>query len=956
MIKLQTEKLAIWTDFHIGIKQNDIFKLEISEKYIDWFIEQNKKENVKDILFLGDFFNNRNTINVNTLNKSYDILKKLTNEFNVILILGNHDIFYKQQMDIHSLKGFSDIPNLTLIETTTELLINNEKLSLLCPFHWEVPTKKYDYMFGHFEMSGAKLAGSLSTDKMPMKNLLEHAPIVFSGHYHISKEYLFETGKVITVGSTYEQDWGDFDNDKGFYILDCKSYKYKKIINDFSPKHKKIFWTTRNMDLSVFENTFTKVVVDSPYTFDELNELVLKLKTAGSISIKVDFLYNVIDLASNESNGISHKKSYTKFDYIKNYIDDMSNIEGVDKVDILNKMTEYFQQAELESNKILSLNANDIKFNSISIQNFKSIGEKIEMDYNNYSGVWYVKGENMDTGDSVGAGKTSIISAIVFALFGKDLKNTKNKYIYNRLMSMKLQTKVELLFTINDIKYKVLTCFNPKHPSTHMSLFEMKDTWIDISKSSVIETKRYIEHTLLKCSYDLFKSSIYLCGQDYKSFFTLNKGKKRTFLEDIFNLTIFGEILLLIRKDYNKLNTEINKLESNVLYNKKMLIDLIKQNQNFEQNKKDDIKNINAEQELNNTEYNNSIKIDLNIEIAKLNEKLVKYDLIKSNILKIKRHKAEISNNIIQTEAEIKYLKKNNLKYTETLNEVCESCSNIIKEKFNLNKNYIDIENKKQQIKQYGEDIKKDEIILNKLQKAFEKLDKIKSKVNSLKIENKYKLQTEARLKETSINLENRLNEILNKDNSLLSVIKKSKNDLDSDKIKIKTYYKNLEILDILSAISSEDGVKTYIIHDLIQVLNKLMRRYLDQMGTEFSISFKNNFDVEFLTSSGECSFENFSGGEKKCIEIAAMFSFRRLLWADGIRTNLTVLDEVMDSGISTNFCQLFLDIIKKEAQKDYETTGIQSTTFVISHKNFNPEDFDGTLIVRKTAGISKII
>jgi len=956
MIKINTDNLAIWTDYHIGIKQNNEQKLEIAEKYIDWFILKCINNKVDKVVFLGDFFHTRNTINVNILNKSYEILKKLTDNFEVFLIIGNHDIFYKQQMNVHSLKGFSDIPNLHLIENTTEILINEKKTGLMCPFHWEVPkNKKYDYMFGHFEMSGAKLAGSLSIDKMPMQKLLDYAPLVFSGHYHISKEYLFETGKVITVGSTFEQDWGDFNNEKGFYILDGKTFKYKKIINDFSPKHKKIFWSNILDNLSEFNGCFVKVVVDCPYTFDKLNELVLKLKTTGAINVEVDFLYNVEDFASSD-NTISQKKSYTKFEYIKNYIDDMSNIEGVEKSEILKQMTEYFQKAESESNKILSLNANDIKFNSISIQNFKSIGEKIKMNYDDYHGVWYVKGENLDTGDSVGAGKTSIISAIVFALFGKDLKNTKNKYIFNRLMNIKLQTEVELLFTINNIEYKIKTHFNPKNPTTHMSLYKFDDNWIDISKSSIVETKKYIEHTLLKCSYDLFKSSIYLCGQDYKSFFTLNKGKKRNFLEDIFNLSIFGEILILIRKDYNKLNNEINTLESNVNYNKKMLIDLIKQNKNFEQNKKAEIEKINLERDLNTVEYDKSINIDLNIKIAKLNEKLIKYDLIKDNILKLKKQKAELSNTIIQTEAETKYLKKNNLKYTKTLVKLCKNCSNIISEKFNINKNNIEIETKNKDIAQYKMKVDVIDVNLNKLQNVFKKLNVILKKVNEIKIENKYKKQNETRLKDISAKLEIRLKDIINKDNSLVEMIENSKKDLNKNMNTISEYYKKLKILDILSAIANEDGVKTYIIHDLIQVLNKLMRRYLDQMGTEFNISFKNNFDVTFLTSSGECSFENFSGGEKKCIEVAAMFSFRRLLWADGIRTNLTVLDEVMDAGISSQYCQLFLDIIKKESEKDFNSSGIKTTTFIISHKNFNPEDFDGTLIVRKTAGISKII
>ena len=126
MIKINDDKIMIFSDFHLGLKNNNIELLEQANTYIDWFIEQGLNNNIKTILALGDWFHSRTSLNVNTMNESYAILKKLTKHFTVYLIIGNHDIFYKTKTDVHSLKGFSDMENLELIDRTEEMSVNSD--------------------------------------------------------------------------------------------------------------------------------------------------------------------------------------------------------------------------------------------------------------------------------------------------------------------------------------------------------------------------------------------------------------------------------------------------------------------------------------------------------------------------------------------------------------------------------------------------------------------------------------------------------------------------------------------------------------------------------------------------------------------------------------------------------------------------------------------------------------
>jgi len=955
-LKINANKIAIFTDYHLGVNANNLSKLDIALQYSKWFINECKKEKVTKVIFLGDWFHDRTSLNINTLNVSYEILKSIAEEFKVFLILGNHDIFYKQNMSVHSLKAFSDIDNLNLISSTTELIINDKYETLLCPFHWEVPSKKYDILFGHFEMSGAKMASGLSSDKMEMSKLTQFSKLSFSGHYHISKEYKFKNGKVITVGSTHEHDWGDYGNKKYIYILDGNTLEYKKIENTITPKHKKLFWSNLDINLKQFKGHYIKIIIDTEYEYDKVNEMILKLKTLGALSVNLDFIFSVNDQLLAGQNK-SNKKAYTKFEYIKNYIDDMGDIPNIDKKDILNKMTEYFEIAEKKSEKTLSLNANDIIFKSISIQNFKSIGQKIIMNYNEYEGVWFVKGKNIDKGGSVGAGKTSIISAIIFALYGKDLKNTKNKFIFNRLLGDSINTEVLLEFTINKKLYKVITWFNPRTRGLHMELFEDQNgEWLDITKSTIFETKKYIEFTLLKCSYDLFKSSIYLCGQDYKSFFTLSKSAKRSFLENVFNLTIFGEILSLVRSDYNKLNNEINLLENKIGHNTKLINNLNKQKITFDKDKAIEIENIKTNikdkvkkiKELSKTTYDKDLEelsknLKLNTDIAK---DIKNYTAAKRKLEKL----------ILTNENSNKYIEKDITKYDKILNSICDKCEQKIKTNFKINSNTILLNENKTKLDNAKLKLQKLNNKLESLNKCYKEEMELKLNIKELKLDKKYNDNAIQTLKTDILDLRTKLNTIKNKENTLDVIIKDTEKELNIDNTNIKKYYKNLTVFDILSTISSEDGVKTYIIQDLIQVLNKLMHKYLNRMNAEFSIIFNNNFDVEFLTISGACSFDNFSGGEKRMIETSAMFAFRRLLWADGIRSNITVLDEVLDSGISDSHIKLFLDIIKYESIKDFKKTNIKTSTFIITHKNIDEEEFDGVLTIQKENGISTIV
>ena len=151
-----------------------------------------------------------------------------------------------------------------------------------------------------------------------------------------------------------------------------------------------------------------------------------------------------------------------------------------------------------------------ITFGKLSIENFKSVGSKVEFDWADHFGLNYIFGTNKDIeGTSNGSGKSCIfVDAILFAIFGKTLKNTNNRFISNRAMvDKKVDTKVSLLFEINGVKYEVVSTMSRYQASVSTSLFCEGE---DVSKSTAKETRYHIEQELLKCNYELFRNCVIL--------------------------------------------------------------------------------------------------------------------------------------------------------------------------------------------------------------------------------------------------------------------------------------------------------------------------------------------------------------------------------------------------------------------------------------------------------------
>jgi len=277
-------KYVIIGDNHWGIKKFSLKFFELQYNfYKNQIIPYMKENNLDTIIHMGDLFDNRIIIDINFfdlfVNKFIKLLKD--NNIKFISILGNHDIYYKNRLDVNLVKYITFIyPDFKIIDKIT----NFDNMTLI---PWiisdnELPEEYNDIVLGHFEFQ--------NIDKMISgKYNYSHfnkAKIVISGHYHnFSKK-----DNVLYVGTPYQLTWNDFGEIKGFYVLDTNSYKLNFIKNKITPIHLKIIYNNKYKklllkgfeedifvdinDIENYKNHKFKVIVETP----GYEEIIYKLK------------------------------------------------------------------------------------------------------------------------------------------------------------------------------------------------------------------------------------------------------------------------------------------------------------------------------------------------------------------------------------------------------------------------------------------------------------------------------------------------------------------------------------------------------------------------------------------------------------------------------------------------------------------------------------------------------
>jgi DNA repair exonuclease SbcCD nuclease subunit len=224
-VRGEITKLAMFTDIHWGARNNsDQHNLDNLD-YIDWFIERAKEEKPSHIAFLGDWFENRNAINVRTLNHATEGARRLNAlGIPIIFIVGNHDLYHRSNRKIFSTNMFDDLENFTVISEPTRL----SKDWFVAPFLFrdEYPTFTEDlnnskFVLGHFEFRNFVVTGATRVmEHGPDAELFSGPKYIFSGHFHKRQH----NRNIVYIGNTFPTNYGDAgDNQRGCAVFDVEN-------------------------------------------------------------------------------------------------------------------------------------------------------------------------------------------------------------------------------------------------------------------------------------------------------------------------------------------------------------------------------------------------------------------------------------------------------------------------------------------------------------------------------------------------------------------------------------------------------------------------------------------------------------------------------------------------------------------------------------------------------------
>ena len=597
------------------------------------------------------------------------------------------------------------------------------------------------------------------------------------------------------------------------------------------------------------------------------------------------------------------------------------------------------------------MSENRINFKRIEIENFKSIGSKICFDFQRHMGLNYVHGTNRDVSDgSNGSGKSNFFTdSITFALYGKTYKNTSNKHIPNRLMHNKgVNTSVKLYFSVNEDEYEVESYMNHKL-NTHVSCRIVKNGE-DETKGTAPKTRAYIENEVLRCSYQLFKSSIIISTNETMNFFSMPKAKKLEFIEGIFKLTVFSTMTRLIRDDANNTAKEATSLQREVKSVRENLEDYTAKESTFDETKAHIVAAIAekiARKRAQVEGFRNSIA-EAGDEADRAS--LARLPEVREQERKLREGTLKVTSILKESENAIRYAESLVSKHSNVLDAVCGDCKDKLEDVLCINEAQDRKKDAEKSRNEHAAILAKFKARHASVKTELDGLTEAEADINSRLRATEHAKGAIAHLEKDVADLEVTLAAEGSKESPFADLVQKSVSQLEDKTSRIAEFTRKKKLLDILELVTSEDGAKRFIIRDIIEVLNGLIKRYLEELGSEYSCVFDDNFGETFLTTTGPCSYENFSKGERQRINLAVMLAFKDMQCVS-TKTNLAVFDEVLDDGLDTYGFRAFIDIIRRQCKER------QQTAYLISHREATAdEEFDNVIEIEKRASHSMIV
>jgi DNA repair exonuclease SbcCD ATPase subunit len=545
-----------------------------------------------------------------------------------------------------------------------------------------------------------------------------------------------------------------------------------------------------------------------------------------------------------------------------------------------------------------------IVFKSVEWKNFLSTGNSANKVLLDKSQTTLIIGKN-------GEGKSTILDALCFGLFGKPFRNINKGQLVNSINNKNCLVTIE--FDINGREYKIVRGIKP-----HVFEIWVNDEVMN-QDAAVRDYQKVLEQQILKLNYKTFTQVVILGSASFVPFMQLPTTQRREVIEDILDIKIFSTMNTLLKEKASETKESIARIETEIKVAKGQVDNQTAIIKTLTEAKSDSIKGLVDKiraNELSIGESQNHINA-ISTEIQTLREQTNSKTEIDAQIEQAKNIRSKLN-------AKLEHCETHSEFFTE--NDVCPSCSQSIAEDYKQ-KVIEDLNSKVLETTSKAEELDK---ILTYLNNQLSSINTILGQITDKNIE---------------LSTHNSTVTLLNKQNSQLQAeIESAKTDttnIDEEKSKLKELateaivkidaktalqeHRNLE--EVASILLKDTGIKTAIIREYLPIMNKLINKYLNSMDTYIHFELDEAFNEKIKSRfRDEFTYASFSEGEKMRIDLAILFTWRQVAkMKNSVNTNLLLLDEIFDSSLDTAGTDYFLNLMNQFGEK--------SNIFVISHK-----------------------
>jgi len=572
-----------------------------------------------------------------------------------------------------------------------------------------------------------------------------------------------------------------------------------------------------------------------------------------------------------------------------------------------------------------------IIYKTLRIQNFLSIGnETVEIRFQ--TGLNQIDGKNIDNPDRKNAiGKSAIISSHFFALFGETINKIKSDFVVNNVTKGKGLVELEFdVVTSQDTKsYTIKRQVKP-------SKVELWQGSVDLTRDSIANTNKYICE-LLQTNPTIYKCCDVMTIRETTPFMEMEAKDKRTFIEDVFSINVFGAMLKDLKKGISDTKkdkdvssaklTEIRRSVETLESQKAILAKQIEEREIVLQRRKDDLDSriVETVKKLKSYKLLPDIK-SIEVKIEEINETWTSLD-------------KEISKRVVSKasiEATLEGLKRDLRKYSSAGELVkCDKCLQdvshdhvefleeqrkevliLIEEKEKLN---LDVENERVSFQLKKTDIQKQ---MKSLQDDLQEGKRVLLEIETLK-DNLKKLK--ASREELNQDIQNNSESLDSFDENIEKTLVRQEEESQT----LSGLIQKAADLELCKFILGEEGVKSFVVKKLLDLLNNTIEKYLIKFGLGLRCKFDEYFEEIITNDKGDIfSYKNGSGAEKKSLDLACAFSFSDMRQKiNQVSNNLTIIDEWLDNAIDTVGFGIVMNVLKDKSEEN------DMAYYIISHR-----------------------